>query len=142
MRQPALWGLLVLLAIDLVAPGPPGAVAAPAGAGDAARGRELYHGIGGCAYCHGIAGTLAHRPTMSPELAGEIARLPRPPADLRNPESLRSQDENQRFLSIKFGHPGTAMFGKPFLTDEEIGHLLAYLAVLRHEPPATNPPSQ
>jgi cytochrome c553 len=105
--------------------------------GDADRGRNIYQKIGGCCFCHGYDGDLKKRPPLSPKLAEEIARLNPPPANLRNPASLKSDDDEQRFLSIKFGHPGTAMFSKRFLRDEEIRDLLAYLANLRGESPAT-----
>ncbi len=100
---------------------------------DAERGRSIYHKIGGCHFCHGYDGHLDKRPRLSPKLAHEIARLAPPPANLRDPESLKSQDDDQRFLSIKFGHPSTAMFPKRFLRDEEIMDLIAYLAVLRSQ---------
>lgn len=56
-----------------------------------------------------------------------------PPADLRNPSRLKSQTDADRLRSIKFGHPGTAMFPKQFLSEREVADLLAYLATLREE---------
>lgn len=101
--------------------------------GDRERGRSIFNGIGGCFNCHGHDGDLTRRPHFSPKLADELARLSPQPADLRHPASLKSENDEQRFLSIKFGHSGTAMFPKKFLTDQEINHILAYLATLRVE---------
>ncbi|MDE3120107.1 MAG: c-type cytochrome [Nitrospirota bacterium] len=101
--------------------------------GDAGRGRALFNGIGGCFNCHGYDGVLTRRPDYSPQLAEELSRLNPPPADLRNQADLKAQTEPDRFRSIKFGHPGTAMFPKKFLMDQELADLLAYLATLRAE---------
>jgi mono/diheme cytochrome c family protein len=109
-------------------------VVPPLPAGDAARGKAIYHGTGGCANCHGTDGDIGRRPHKSDALMQGIAKLNPQPADLRNPAALKSQDEAQRFLSIKFGHPGTAMYAKKnLLLDREIADLLAYLALLRTE---------
>lgn len=99
--------------------------------GDPDRGRSVFNGVGGCSNCHGYDGDMTRRPPFPPKLADELARLTPPPADLRNPASLKSENEEQRFLAVKFGHPRTAMFPKKFLTDQEIRHILAYLAALR-----------
>ena len=101
--------------------------------GDESRGRDIYHKIGGCAFCHGINGDLTRRPPLSRQLRQQLKRLNPPPANLRDIRTLKSQDDVDRFRSIKFGHPGTAMFPKPFLTDVEIRHVLAYLRGLRGE---------
>lgn len=107
-------------------------VVPPLPAGDAAKGKTIFHGIGGCAYCHGTEGDLTKRPHKSKELTELIAKLDPQPADLRNPATLKSRDETERFVSIKFGHPGTAMFPrKTQLLDREIADLVAYLAILR-----------
>ena len=58
-------------------------------------------------------------------------RLPAPPANLRNPGTLKSRNDEDRFRSIKLGHPGTAMYPKNLLRDEDIRDLIAYLATLR-----------
>lgn len=105
-------------------------IAAP---GDAGRGRALFNGIGGCFNCHGYDGVLGRRPDYSPQLAEEVARLNPPPADLRDQAHLKAQTDQDRFRSIKFGHPGTAMFPKKFLMDQELADLLAYLATLPAE---------
>ena len=108
--------------------------APPLPAGDAARGKTIFHGKGGCAFCHGTNGYLSRKPHKSDLHTEAIAKLDPPPADLRNPAALKSRTDAQRFASIKFGHPGTAMLPrKTQLSDREIADLLAYLAVLRTE---------
>lgn len=103
-------------------------------AGNAARGKTIFHGKGGCAFCHGTDGYVGKRPRKTDLHTEAIAKLDPPPADLRNAAGLKSKDEAQRFASIKFGHPGTAMLPrKTQLLDREIADLLAYLAVLRTE---------
>lgn len=131
------WSFVVLLLAGCLDPTAWAAgEAAPdvaAQAGDAARGRALFNGIGGCFNCHGTDGVLARRPDYQPRLAEEVARLNPPPADLRDQASLKAQTEEDRLRSIKFGHPGTAMFPKKFLMEREVADLLAYLATLRTE---------
>ena len=99
--------------------------------GDAKNGRQLYHELGGCAICHGIEGHLDSRPPMSADLMSRLKALPHPPADLRHPSSLTAQSDEDLYRSIKLGHPGTAMYPKTLLRDEDIRDLIAYLAVLR-----------
>lgn len=99
--------------------------------GDAAQGRQLFHELGGCAICHGIEGHLDRRPPISKDLAQRLDALPAPPTNLRDPAALKSQTDEDRFLSIKRGHPGTAMYPKTLLRDEDIRDLIAYLAILR-----------
>ena len=70
---------------------------------------------------------------MTPEMARMLDRLNPKPADFRNPSSLKSHNDEERFSAIKEGHPGTAMFPKSFLSDEEIADILLYLAELRGE---------
>lgn len=110
--------------------GPPARSAAPLGSAE--RGRDLYRSSG-CAVCHGIDGDISQRPPVSAELAQKLARLDPPAANLRDPKSLKSEDDAHRFLTIKLGHPRTAMFPKKFLRDEDIRDVVAYLAVLRGE---------
>ncbi len=98
--------------------------------GDAAQGRQLFHELGGCAICHGIEGHLDRRPSISKDLAQRLDALPAPPANLRDPAALKSQTDEDRFLSIKRGHPGTAMYPKTLLRDDDIRDLVAYLATL------------
>ena len=127
----------LLLGTAGVVPSPAIGEAPPAPApptGNAARGKAIYHGKGGCAFCHGTDGYVVKKPHKTDLHTEAIAKLDPPPADLRNPASLKSQDEAQRFASIKFGHPGTAMFPrKTQLRDSEIADVLAYLSVLRTE---------
>ena len=111
-------------------------VAPPLPAGDATRGKTIFHGQGGCAFCHGKDGYIGKRPRKTDLHTEAIAKLDPPPADLRNAAALQSRDDAQRFASIKFGHPGTAMFPRETqLLDRDIADLLAYLAVLRTEGP-------
>ncbi len=102
--------------------------------GEIESGRRLYHEIGGCAVCHGIEGRLKRKPSMSAELRQKLSRLQPPPADLRNPSTLKSQNDRDRFRSIKYGHPGTAMFPKNLLRDDDVWDLVAYLETLRRAP--------
>lgn len=101
--------------------------------GEVNSGRQIYHEIGGCAICHGTEGRLDQRPPISADLAQKLDALPIPPADLRNPATLKSRNDEDVFKSIKRGHPGTAMFPKSLLRDEDIRDLVAYLATLRGE---------
>jgi cytochrome c1 len=55
------------------------------------------------------------------------------PADFRNPATLHSKNDQERFDTIKKGHSGTAMFPKQFLSDAMINDIVAYLSVLRSE---------
>jgi mono/diheme cytochrome c family protein len=104
----------------------------PLPAGDAARGNTIFHGRGGCAFCHGTDGYIGKRSRKTDLHTEAIAKLDPQPADLREAAALTSRDEAQRFASIKFGHPGTAMFPrKTQLSDRDIADLLAYLAILR-----------
>lgn len=99
--------------------------------GDASSGRQLYHELGGCAICHGIDGHLQSRPPMPADLVARLNALPHPPANLRDPSTLTSQNDEDRYRSIKLGHPGTAMYPKNLLRDEDIRDLIAYLTLLR-----------
>lgn len=101
--------------------------------GDAKHGRQLYHELGGCAICHGIEGHLNRRPPISKDLVNRLDALPAPPANLREPAGLKSQNDEDRFLSIKRGHPGTAMYPKTLLRDDDIRDLVAYLATLQEK---------
>jgi len=134
-RVPAVVVLLLLITGFIPAPASAEApVTPPLPTGDAARGKTIFNGLGGCANCHGTDGYIGRRPHRSEALTQGIAKLNPQPADLRNPAALKAQDEAQRFQSIKFGHPGTAMYAKKnLLLDSEIADLLAYLSVLRSE---------
>ncbi len=93
--------------------------------GNSAIGRKLYHGKGLCYQCHGYDGDLNRRTVLD--------RLNPEPADLRNPKSLKSKNDQERFDTVKNGHRGTAMFPHQYLKDAEINDILAYLSVLRSE---------
>jgi mono/diheme cytochrome c family protein len=128
------WLFLLLAGLASTPASAEGPVVPPLPTGDAARGRAIFNGLGGCANCHGTDGYIGRRPHKSEALTQGIAKLNPQPADLRNPGTLKAQDEAQRYLSIKFGHPGTAMYSKKnLLLDVEIVDVLAYLSVLRSE---------
>lgn len=101
--------------------------------GDSERGKKIFNGKGFCYQCHGIDGYIDRRPHMAPEMTQMLDRLNPKPADFRNPASLKSKDDKDRFTAIREGHPGTVMFPKSFLSDEEIADVLVYLAELRAE---------
>ena len=103
------------------------------GAGDTARGKEVFHGKGICFFCHGHEGCLNHRPPLHPETEQIIGNLNSPPADLRNAGSLRLKTDKERFHIVRSGHLGTGMLPDTTLTDDEITDLLAYLATLRSQ---------
>jgi mono/diheme cytochrome c family protein len=107
----------------------------PAGTpeGEVESGQRLYHEIGGCFVCHGVEGHLNRKPNMSADLREKLSRLQPPPANLRDPATLKVEDDYDRFRSIKYGHQGTAMFPKQLLRDDDIWDLIAYLATLRGE---------
>ena len=107
-------------------------------AGDPDAGRQIFNGKGVCYYCHGLNGDPASRPSLAPSTAEVIARLDPPPADLRRRRSLKLQDDRQRTVIIREGHPGTGMFPDPTMTDQELADLLAFLAQLRQEERSPN----
>jgi cytochrome c553 len=73
---------------------------------------------------------------MDPAITRMIENLNPKPADLRNPAALKSKNEAKRFISIRDGHRGTAMFPKKdLLSDQDIYDILAYLAILRSQGP-------
>jgi len=141
MRQPTGNGIPVhrttILALLCLLLGLPGGSAAgealqelPTIVGEPDRGRSLFNGIGGCFNCHGYDGESTRLPRHAPKLAEELARLTPPPADLRDPSRLKSQTDLDRLRSIRFGHPGTAMFPKIFLSERELADLVAYVTTL------------
>jgi mono/diheme cytochrome c family protein len=104
--------------------------------GDVGSGQRLYHELGGCYVCHGLQGNPSRPPKLAAKLREELARLQPPPTDLRNVAALKSADDLERFRTIKYGHPGTAMFPKPLLRDEDIWDLIAYVDSLAGARPA------
>jgi mono/diheme cytochrome c family protein len=100
-------------------------------AGSAEAGRSIFNGKGVCYYCHGVDGDREKLPTLEADTAALIARLTPPPADLRNPKSLRLKTDQARAKVIREGHEGTGMFPDTRMTDQELADTLAYLALLR-----------
>jgi len=96
-------------------------------------GKAVFNGKGACSYCHGIDGHRNKLPRIEADTAALIARLNPPPADLREPDSLRLKTDRERMNAIREGHPGTGMFPDTTMTDQELADTLAYLAVLRRE---------
>ncbi len=117
---------------DVIGAGPSPRVTASR-RGDTEAGRQVFNGKGVCYYCHGVDGHRNKPPQLEAETAALIARLDPPPADLRNPKSLRLVSDKARFRAIREGHPGTGMFPDTALTDQEVTDVLAYLALLRRE---------
>jgi cytochrome c553 len=109
--------------------------------GNSEEGRKIYNGKGFCYECHGYDGYIARRPQMEPELSRLIDELDPKPADFRNPSTLQSKNDQERFDTIRNGHSGTNMFPKKFLSDANINDIVAYLSVLRSEGTRKVPPS-
>lgn len=101
--------------------------------GNSEEGRKIYNGKGFCYQCHGYDGYIDRRPQMEPELSRLIDELDPKPADFRNPATLQSKDDQERFDTIRKGHSGTNMFPKKFISDANINDIVAYLSVLRSE---------
>lgn len=101
--------------------------------GNSKEGRKIYNGKGFCYECHGYDGYIDRRPQMEPELSRLIDELDPKPADFRNPSTLQSKNDQERFDTIRNGHSGTNMFPKKFLSDANINDIVAYLSVLRSE---------
>ncbi len=101
--------------------------------GNIEEGRKIYNGEGFCYQCHGYDGYIDRRPQMAPDMSRSIDQLDPKPADFRDPATLKSKNDQERFDTIKNGHRGTAMFPKKFLSDAKINDILAYLSVLRSE---------
>jgi mono/diheme cytochrome c family protein len=101
--------------------------------GKSEEGRKIYNGKGFCYQCHGYDGYIERRPKMDEEMRRVIDQLDPKPADFRNPATLKSKNDQERFETIQNGHRSTAMFPHQFLRDAEINDILAYLSVLRSE---------
>ena len=78
--------------------------------GDRERERAILKGKGFFFQCHGQDGDIDRRPVMDPEIARVIEQLNPKIADLRNPATLKSKNDAERFTTIREGHRGTAMF--------------------------------
>jgi mono/diheme cytochrome c family protein len=101
--------------------------------GNSEEGRKIYNGKGFCFQCHGYDGYIDRRPQMKPDMRRMLDELDPKPADFRNPATLQSKNDQERFDTIKKGHRGTAMFPKKYLSDANINDIVAYLSVLRSE---------
>ncbi len=150
MKRPRVWLLLLgLLAISLMPSAHRTTQAASSpekargeGKPDPARGRIIFNGKGFCLNCHGRDGRISQRPNLAPEIVEMIAQLDPKPPDFRNPATLKLKTDQERMMTIKEGHPGTAMFPKIHLTDEEIANVLAYLSALRRQAASGNKPKK
>jgi high-affinity iron transporter len=92
-----------------------------AAGGDAAKGKVLYEGRGGCVNCHGAAG-------RGDGPAGKM--LNPPPADFANQKSKAKKDA-ELLKTIQDGRTGTAMAAfKGQLSEQEIRDVLAYVRSL------------
>lgn len=109
--------------------------------GNSEEGRKIYNSKGFCYECHGYDGYIKRRPQLEPELRRLIDKLDPKPADFRNPATLQSKNDQERFDTIRNGHSGTNMFPKKFLSDANINDIVAYLSVLRSEEKRTVTPS-
>ena len=83
--------------------------------------------------CHAYDGYIDRRSQMGRELRRLIDTLDPKPADFRNPVTLQSKNDQERFDTIKEGHSGTNMFARKFLSDAKINSIVSYLSVLRSE---------
>lgn len=103
---------------------------APSG-GDPEKGRQVFHGIGICYFCHGQNGDPENLPELKPETLRTVRGLRPHPPDLRRPKALKLKSDSQRFLIIQDGHEGTGMLPDTTLSNQEIRDVMAYLATLR-----------
>ena len=88
--------------------------------GNTEAGREIFNG-------------KAKLPQLASDTAALIAQLNPPPADLRDPKTLRLNSDKARASAIREGHPGTGMFPTTTLTNQELTDAVSYLATLRKE---------
>ena len=102
-------------------------------AADPEAGWRLFNGKGLCYYCHGMDGYRDKLPQLGSDTNALIAQLNPPPADLRNPKSLRLTTDKARAKAIREGHPGTWMLPDTKMTDQEFSDTIAYLSMLRKE---------
>jgi mono/diheme cytochrome c family protein len=98
------------------------------------RGRNIFHGKGACAHCHGMDGYLDRLSPTKEDIAARIARLSPPPTDLRDPGMHRLKTNKDRARAIREGHPGTGMFPDFIMTDQNMADTLFYLAFIRKDP--------
>jgi mono/diheme cytochrome c family protein len=133
-RLPALLGGAILM-ITTLNHAETGSLSSPTsqGKGNSEEGRQIYNGKGFCYQCHGYDGYTDRLPQMSPGMRDMVGKMNPKPADFRNPATLKSKDDQDRFETIKNGHRGTSMFPHQYLRDAEINDILAYLSILRSE---------
>lgn len=105
-------------------------------------GRKIYHGKGLCYQCHGYDGYIDRLPEIRPDMREMIDKMNPKPSDFRNPSTLKSKSDPDRFDAIKNGHPNTAMFPHKYLKDSEINDILAYLSILRSEGQSQSSPKR
>lgn len=121
MIRPSVIGILFTVALLLSLAVGPGPRIAPAADGDAAKGKALYAGKGGCVNCHGPDG-------RGDGPAGKM--LVPPPADLTGPKT-KTKSDAELLKTIREGRPGTAMAAfKGQLSEQEIRDLLAHVRSL------------
>lgn len=121
MIRPSVIGILCTTALLLGLAVGAGPRIAPAADGDAAKGKALYAGKGGCVNCHGPGG-------RGDGPAGKM--LVPPPADLTGPKT-KAKSDAELLKTIREGRSGTAMAAfKGQLSEQEIRDLLAYVRSL------------
>ena len=98
------------------------------------RGRDIFHGNGGCSYCHGMDAYLDRLPHMKEDIAARIARLNPPPTDLRDAGVLRLKTNKERARAIREGHPSTGRSREFTMNDRDMADILFYLAFIRKDP--------
>src|SRR3990167_9317038 len=121
MTRPNVLGIpfTAALFLSLVIGAGPGIAAAVDG--DAAKGKTLYAGKGGCVNCHGPEG-------RGDGPAGKM--LKPPPTNLTGPKT-KAKSDAELLKTIREGRPGTAMVAfKGPLSEQESRDLLAYVRSL------------
>jgi mono/diheme cytochrome c family protein len=115
---------LLLLGILLSAQG---AIACDSDYLDLARqGKSLFNGKAVCFGCHG------RNADPSTVTSPDVATLNPKPTDLRRKDLLKHPSDEQRFVAIRNGIPGTAMVPyRGHLTSNEIALIIEYLEVLK-----------
>jgi mono/diheme cytochrome c family protein len=77
--------------------------AAPHVKGNSEEGRKIYNGKGFCFQCHGYEGYIDRRPPMGRDMRRMLDELDPKPADHRNPVTLQSKNDQERFDTIRKG---------------------------------------
>jgi len=91
-----------------------------------AKGKEIFHGKGGCFACHGMTG-LGDGPSG-------LALNPRP-RNFANPRFQEIRTDGELFWVIRNGSPGTGMFSysPAYITEEEAWMVIRYLRTIPKE---------